>query len=111
MLYMEPEIPNPDQTPTPEPPNVNTPATPAVNTKFQPVASYRHTALFLGLLILFAFLSAKLFAMKQPSDVNDAAFHISKYLPTLIWQWLMFAIAYAGLKQKGVRLKQIIGGW
>src|SRR6266481_8576063 len=83
-----------------------------VNTAPQPVASYVHTFLLVILMILMAYLSAKGFATKQTSGENqDNAFHIGKYLPTLIWQWILFGVVYVGIKKQGVKLKDIIGGW
>lgn len=110
-----------DMDPTTQNPEPITPITndaetvaPAVNviTAPQPVASYVHTILLVILMMFMAYLSAKGFAMKQArGEGQDQTFHIGKYLPTLIWQWVLFGIVFVGIKKQGVKLKDIIGGW
>jgi len=112
MMDMDPTTQNPE--PIDPITNVTETIAPATNgrTAPQPVASYLHTFLLVVLMIFMAYLSAKGFAMKQASgEGQDQAFHIGKYLPTLIWQWALFGIVYAGIKKQGVKLKDIIGGW
>src|SRR5271155_3318456 len=111
MLYMEPEIPNFTQPSTLEVVPADPTAAPITGTKFEPVASYVHTSIFAVVLMCVAIISAKLFAIGKLDHTTDTSFHISKYLPTLILQWTMFGITYFGMKQKKIKLGEIIGGW
>jgi membrane protease YdiL (CAAX protease family) len=83
-----------------------------VGTAPQPVASYMHTFLLIIVMLLMAYVSARGFATKQANgEGQDTAFHIGKYLPTLIWQWILFGVVYVGIKNQGMKLTDIIGGW
>lgn len=74
----------------------------AVPSVDQPVASYLHTALIVLLMAAVATLSAVGHKGRTGSPM-------SSYVSTLIWQWALFGLVYAGVRRKGLRLGDLLG--
>lgn len=87
--------------PPPEAPLASVPASPP---KHLPVASYLHTALIILLLVLVGAMSGS-----NPEKFSGARSPVGIYLSTMIWLWLLFIFVAMGIKQKGNRIRDVIG--
>lgn len=79
-------------------------ADPNLPVRHQPVASYLHTALIIALLILVGMMSGA-----NTEKFSGAKSPVGIYFSTLIWLWLLFIFVAVGIKQRGHRLRDIIG--
>lgn len=69
------------------------------------VAPIWHTLLLIAVLVVFSFAGAK-------SEHKLASEHgrILQYLVTIVWEWLLVAYVWWGVKQRGTSIRDLIGG-
>ncbi len=77
----------------------------AEQTAQRSVAPVWHTTIFVGVVVVFAALSAK-------SQQQMVAQHgrIITYVATIVWEWLLVAYIYWGARREGVGLRELVGG-
>lgn len=75
-------------------------------TTFPAIAPAWHTAIVLAVLAAISSLSAYSQAL-VPAPSHS---HISLYLSGIIWEWLMVAFIWLGLRLRKVRMRDVIGG-
>lgn len=82
---------------------------PAANEQvFKPVAPYWHTALMIAIMASVALLSAKTFELRG----QDPKGPFGQYVSTMVWLWLLAALAYMGMRRRGATLQDVIcGSW
>jgi membrane protease YdiL (CAAX protease family) len=72
--------------------------------RHKPVASYRHTAILLGILAAVSYVGAK--TLHTNSEQNS---RISIYLGVLISEWALFYYVLVGIRSTGTALKDLLG--
>src|SRR5436853_7804168 len=73
---------------------------------FKPVAPYWHTALMIAVMATVALLSAKTFALRGQNPEGP----FGQYVSTIIWLWLLAALAYLGMRRGNTTIREVIGG-
>lgn len=70
-----------------------------------PIAPAWHTILFVGIVVVFA-------AMSAHSQQQMVARHgrVVMYVMTIVWEWLLLAYIVWGARRSGVGLREIVGG-
>jgi membrane protease YdiL (CAAX protease family) len=78
-----------------------------------PVAPAWHTAILLAVLGIFSWLSAS--SAPGPGDPIPAVSRPAIYVTVIVFQWLLFALAFWGLKLGGVSVRSLVAyrwsGW
>lgn len=80
------------------------PGLPVPPPRHLPVASYLHTALIILLLVLVGAMSGS-----NPEKFSGSRSPVGIYLSTMTWLWLLFIFVAMGIKQKGNRIRDVIG--
>jgi membrane protease YdiL (CAAX protease family) len=87
-------------------------ATPSPGDRPAPVASFRHTAILIAILLAIAI--AGVLFQRTPAPATDAVEHpqlAPLYLSLLVAEWTLLLYTWrAGLRPRGVRLGDLIGG-
>jgi hypothetical protein len=68
------------------------------------IAPWWHTAFLVLPLLGFSFLGSL-----QPAHHNLGERHLSQYLLTLAWEWVLAALVFWGIRMRGVSLRQLLG--
>ncbi|HVW78377.1 MAG TPA: type II CAAX endopeptidase family protein [Alloacidobacterium sp.] len=68
------------------------------------IAPWWHTVLLVGLLLGFSVLGT----LHHPSHTLEQH-HVSQYLLTLAWEWILATLVLWGIRMRGVPLRQLLG--
>lgn len=66
-----------------------------------------HTVILLLVLFVFSALSAR---SRSFSPVNWAHGRVANYVSVLAFEWLLIAFIWVGIRRRGIRLRELIGG-
>ena len=70
----------------------------------QAIAPWWHTALLIAPLLGFSLLGSL-----RPARQAFHQHHVSQYLATLAWEWILAALVIWGIRMRGVPLRQLLG--
>jgi membrane protease YdiL (CAAX protease family) len=79
----------------------------AVPEKYRPVARWLHTALIVTLILLVGGITGW---TSRTIGLEASGSAMSHYIQTIIWLWILAGFVYLGVRQYGVRLREVIGG-
>src|SRR4051812_12734531 len=77
-------------------------STPPAVPEHKPVASYLHTAVVVGIMVLVASLTATTIKLAPAPKGGPFA----QYVQTIIWLWLLTALVAFGLRRHGVNIRE-----
>ncbi|HLH37094.1 MAG TPA: type II CAAX endopeptidase family protein [Alloacidobacterium sp.] len=72
----------------------------------RPIAPWWHTALLIAPVLLFSFLGGQ-----RTAHQNIGQHHVLQYVLTLVWEWVLAAVVWWGIRMRGVPLRQLLGVW
>jgi membrane protease YdiL (CAAX protease family) len=75
----------------------------------RPVAGVLHTAGLIVLVIVWAYVGLRAANQMRGDSMPSGGSKILLYLPTFVFEWILFAYIAIGLRRRGIRMREITG--